>query len=155
MALEEIKAQLTTRAKEAGFPGYIVFRERMPTYGIYDSGLRPDEEVGTAIRILREELSQYMRGKPVIYIQLIKRSKKQYLATLAHELGHWKLPERPRAITPHEELLREAEAQVQGFVWAKEWGVVPQYMSIEKLLNSQLRVWRLPPIPPLGERLGL
>jgi len=154
MSLEELKAQVVSRAREVEFPGHIEFRRHMLLWdGQYDDGARPD--VNPIVKGLRRGLPQHARGGPVIYLCYHKRTGEQILVTLAHELGHWEQPSVPLVMTTAEVISREAEANFKGFKYAVKWGVVPQFLDKERLVNEVFKKLGLPAIPPLGERKGI
>jgi len=135
---ELVRSEVRAKANEAGFSGHIEFRRWMPTPGQYDFGLLPDWEVSTTLKILREDLPLAARGRPVIYLEYERKTRKQLLATLAHELGHYEqgpLLEPSLAWSP-EWLRREVEAQALGLKWAIKWSVAPSYLRIERQLRE-------------------
>ena len=146
----EVKAQIISRAKEAGFPGHIEFRIDMPFDGFTDKMVFPDEQVTPLMRKLRRELPPEAKGKPVIYLRVyLEKTKRDYLAVLAHEIGHYEqpLPEVFLVDKPHWVLAwidRETDAQIRGFPWAKKWGVLPEYMDFLRRMDEFLKMMGFP-----------
>ena len=141
-------------AREEKFPGSILLIEDLPVEGVTDLGPPDTYQPNVIVLALREILPEDLRGKPVIYLRYLSgRSKKEYLAILAHELGHWEQGGSPYPMIDPRWIEREVDAMARGFKWARKWEVLPEYFEAVRRVNEGLRSMGLPELPSISNFL--